>query len=61
MLHQSTVTIPASTSKSTSAVAQALFAVLLGAFIVGFAGFSNIGAVHNAAHDTRHANGFPCH
>jgi len=24
-------------------------------------GFSHIEAVHNAAHDTRHANAFPCH
>jgi cobalt transporter subunit CbtB len=24
-------------------------------------GFSHIGAVHNAAHDVRHANAFPCH
>ncbi|WP_460449642.1 CbtB domain-containing protein [Alsobacter sp. SYSU BS001988] len=40
---------------------QALFAILLGVFVVGFAGFSQIDAVHNAAHDTRHANAFPCH
>jgi cobalt transporter subunit CbtB len=24
-------------------------------------GFSTISAAHNAAHDTRHATGFPCH
>ncbi len=24
-------------------------------------GFSTISSVHNAAHDTRHAAGFPCH
>jgi cobalt transporter subunit CbtB len=24
-------------------------------------GFSHISAVHNAAHDVRHANAFPCH
>jgi cobalt transporter subunit CbtB len=29
--------------------------------IVGFVGFSHIEIVHNAAHDTRHANAFPCH
>jgi cobalt transporter subunit CbtB len=28
---------------------------------VGFVGFSHLEAVHNAAHDTRHANAFPCH
>ncbi|HZC96631.1 MAG TPA: CbtB-domain containing protein [Bradyrhizobium sp.] len=30
-------------------------------FIVGMVGFSRISAVHNAAHDVRHANAFPCH
>ena len=24
-------------------------------------GFSSFTRTHNAAHDTRHANGFPCH
>jgi len=28
---------------------------------VYFAGFSHLEAVHNAAHDTRHSAGFPCH
>jgi cobalt transporter subunit CbtB len=37
------------------------FAAALGAFVVGFAGFAPIEAVHNAAHDYRHAMGFPCH
>jgi cobalt transporter subunit CbtB len=36
-------------------------AMLLGGLIVGVAGFSHIDAIHNAAHDTRHSNGFPCH
>lgn len=39
----------------------AVLAMLFGMLIVGVAGFSHIDAVHNAAHDTRHANGFPCH
>ena len=33
----------------------------LGLFIVGFAGFAQIDAVHNAGHDYRHSMGFPCH
>jgi cobalt transporter subunit CbtB len=37
------------------------FAALLGLFVVGFAGFSHISAVHNAAHDVRHSLAFPCH
>ncbi|WNW10453.1 CbtB-domain containing protein [Pseudomonas sp. DTU_2021_1001937_2_SI_NGA_ILE_001] len=36
-------------------------AILLGACLVYFAGFSHIDAVHNAAHDTRHSAAFPCH
>lgn len=36
-------------------------AVLLGIVILYGAGFVNTAAVHNAAHDTRHSQGFPCH
>lgn len=40
---------------------QALGALFLGLLVVGVAGFSHIDAVHNASHDTRHSNAFPCH
>jgi len=33
----------------------------LGFFVVGMAGFSHLDVVHNASHDTRHSNAFPCH
>jgi cobalt transporter subunit CbtB len=46
---------------STSSIAQALGALLLGLLVIGVAGFSHIDAVHNASHDTRHSNAFPCH
>jgi len=36
-------------------------AMLLGAVIVFGVGFSTLSAAHNAAHDARHANNFPCH
>ncbi|WP_020178684.1 CbtB domain-containing protein [Methylopila sp. M107] len=36
-------------------------AFLLGVFVIMGAGFVSIPAVHNAAHDQRHAIGFPCH
>jgi cobalt transporter subunit CbtB len=39
----------------------AIFAALLGAFVIWAVGFSHIEIVHNAAHDTRHSTGFPCH
>jgi cobalt transporter subunit CbtB len=48
-------------SSAISKLAQAATAVFFGAMIVGFAGFSHLEAVHNAAHDARHANAFPCH
>jgi cobalt transporter subunit CbtB len=39
----------------------AAFAALLGfAFLYGI-GFAPMEVVHNAAHDARHALGFPCH
>jgi cobalt transporter subunit CbtB len=44
-----------------SRLAQSVLALALGLFIVGVVGFSNIDVVHNAAHDVRHSNAFPCH
>jgi cobalt transporter subunit CbtB len=38
-----------------------LLALLLGLVLVGGVGFASDMAVHNGAHDTRHALGFPCH
>jgi cobalt transporter subunit CbtB len=35
--------------------------VLLGAALIFLVGFAASPAVHNGTHDTRHANGFPCH
>ena len=42
-------------------MAAALMAACLGAFLVLGVGFLQVDAVHNAAHDTRHSIGFPCH
>jgi cobalt transporter subunit CbtB len=30
-------------------------------FVIWAVGFSHIDVAHNAAHDTRHSAGFPCH
>ncbi|HUQ92603.1 MAG TPA: CbtB domain-containing protein [Bryobacteraceae bacterium] len=47
---------------SSLAAAWPAFAVMaLGLVIVYCIGFSNLPYAHNATHDTRHANGFPCH
>ena len=37
------------------------FAAALGLGLVFVAGFANASAVHDAAHDQRHAIAFPCH
>jgi cobalt transporter subunit CbtB len=36
-------------------------ALVFGLILVGGVGFAQDMAVHNGAHDTRHALGFPCH
>ncbi|MBD9679578.1 CbtB-domain containing protein [Pseudomonas sp. PDM18] len=56
LTHASSTSIPLS-----KRISLAVGASLLGALLVYFAGFSHIDAVHNAAHDTRHSAGFPCH
>jgi len=38
-----------------------VLALFLGLVLVGGVGFANDMAIHNGAHDTRHALGFPCH
>ena len=59
---QQSQTAPASASTvDSNIIAQAVLAMALGLFIVGVVGFSHISAVHNAAHDVRHASAFPCH
>jgi cobalt transporter subunit CbtB len=39
----------------------AFMALFLGAFFVWGAGLANSETLHDAAHDTRHSYGFPCH
>ena len=60
MQQAQTAGLPAVTTDS-GVVVQAVLAMALGLFIVGVVGFSHISVVHNAAHDVRHANAFPCH
>jgi cobalt transporter subunit CbtB len=47
--------------QSLGAALPPLLAILLGLLIVGVSGFSHLDVVHNASHDTRHSNAFPCH
>ena len=50
----------ASLSLSQRLVAGVL-ALMIGLVLVGGVGFASDMNVHNGAHDTRHALGFPCH
>jgi len=43
------------------AVLPAVFAAILGFFILYGVGFAGSATIHNAAHDARHAFAFPCH
>lgn len=45
----------------TSSIAAGLGAILFGTFLLLGTGFLHSEIVHNAAHDVRHVNGFPCH
>ncbi len=56
-----TTTVAHTSTSSTGRRVQLGLAALLGFFIVGFTGLSQVEAVHNAAHDYRHSLGFPCH
>ena len=39
----------------------ALLGGLIGIFILLGVGFASANLIHNAAHDARHVNSFPCH
>lgn len=45
----------------TQKKAAAIFAIVFGAFLIWGAAYANPITLHNAAHDARHAFGFPCH
>mgnify|MGYP001166387344 CR=1 FL=1 len=63
MRHSFSIKTPSSTARlSLSAKAMpALVAALLGMFMLYGVGFAGPQALHNAAHDGRHAFAFPCH
>jgi cobalt transporter subunit CbtB len=50
----------AGSSVASRALAVAM-AALLGVFLIFGVGFSHASALHNATHDVRHSNAFPCH
>lgn len=48
-------------TQKAEALQAGIFAMALGAMIIGIVGFASPQAIHDAAHDVRHANIAPCH
>lgn len=51
----------ATQSISTERLVTGVAALVLGLFMLMGVGFAGSTVLHNAAHDTRHSIGFPCH
>jgi cobalt transporter subunit CbtB len=56
-----TLTGATTDSRADTSLATILFVALIGATLLFTAGFANSAMMHDAAHDTRHSIGFPCH
>ncbi len=56
-----TISAKEASTASASSLPSILFAALLGAFFIFVAGIAQSETLHDAAHDVRHATGFPCH
>ncbi|ODA68269.1 putative cobalt transporter subunit (CbtB) [Methyloligella halotolerans] len=53
--------VTTSSADRAGVLTAAMVALALGMSLVFTTGFAHPSALHNAAHDTRHALGFPCH
>lgn len=60
---QASAVVPATNTRvwTISHRLPALGVFLIGLVVLYAVGFSTMPRAHNAAHDTRHASGFPCH
>lgn len=56
IVHTKTVTLSIS-----QRIVAGLVAILLGSALLYTVGLAPMAVAHNAAHDTRHGLGFPCH
>jgi cobalt transporter subunit CbtB len=61
MLTSKTALSPAANLTTQQRMAAGALALVFGVFLLFGAGFAHSNTLHNAAHDTRHALGFPCH
>ncbi len=55
------VALVQSLSHSRPQILSIILAALLGLLVIYVAGHSQYHILHDAAHDVRHATGFPCH
>jgi cobalt transporter subunit CbtB len=55
------MTTKTATKAAASPLISILFVALLGGGLLFVAGHAQSGVLHDAAHDMRHATGFPCH
>ncbi len=53
--------VTAPQSKAASSTLSLIAAALMGVGIIAVAGHVQAATLHDAAHDVRHATGFPCH
>lgn len=60
-MNTSTKTATVSSLSISQRLIAGVLALFLGLVLVGGVGFASDMTVHNGAHDTRHALGFPCH
>ena len=51
----------ANTTLLSNRLLVAVLGGVIGVFILLGVGFTNVNLIHNAAHDARHLNSFPCH
>ncbi len=56
-----TTTVQTRTLTISQRVAIGLASLFFGCFLIYGAGLAQNASMHNAAHDTRHSIGFPCH
>ena len=54
-------TLTQSKAQTSTAILAIAVCAFIGLAIISVAGHVQASAVHDAAHDTRHATGFPCH
>ena len=55
------MTTTTSVKATSTTLASVLFMAVLGASVLFIAGHAQSAVLHDAAHDVRHATGFPCH